>query len=79
MHETQEKLKNSARVLQMVEVVGYQDDHFVLNPLYEFQEQGEENGRVLGTLAKKGELIHEQKLKAAGLSQISVDDEGAFG
>ena len=69
----------SRRVLQMVEVVGYQDDHFVLNPLYEFQEQGEENGRVLGTLAKKGELIHEQKLKAAGLSQISVDDEGAFG
>lgn len=66
----------SRRVLQIVEVLGYQNDRFILNPLFEFEDQGESpQGKVQGKLCKKGILKHEHKLKAAGLSQISVDLE----
>ena len=66
----------SRRVLQIGEVVGYQNDRFILNPLFEFEDQGESpQGKVQGKLCKKGILKHEHKLKAAGLSQISVDLE----
>ena len=52
-----------------MEVLGYQDGQFLLNPLYEFEEKGETaQGKVIGSLCKKGTLQHERKLKAAGLS-----------
>lgn len=61
----------SRRVLQIVEVVGYREDRFVLNPLFAFTETGEDDkGNVKGMLCRKGRLVHEQKLKAAGLSQV---------
>lgn len=64
------RLRDKTRkVLQIVEVIGYKDGQFILNPLYEFEEQGsDKKGRVIGSMKKKGELIHEEKLKAAGLS-----------
>lgn len=59
----------SRRVLEIVEVTGYQDGEICLNPLYEFQEEGQTpEGGIVGRLLKKGELMHEEKLKAAGLS-----------
>lgn len=58
----------SRRVLEITEVVEYRDGCIGLNPLYVFEEQGENaGGHIQGRLQRKGELIHEYKLKAAGL------------
>lgn len=58
----------SRRVLEIVEITECRDQEICLNPLYTFRETGQDSrGRVLGELEKKGELLHEDKLKAAGL------------
>lgn len=59
----------SRRVLEITEVIGCENGEIRLNPLYQFEELGEDSGgKVVGRLRKKGELLHEGKLKAAGLS-----------
>ena len=61
----------SRRVLEIAEVDGYDAGEIKLSTLFSFEESGQdEHGRVLGRLARRGELIHEDKLKAAGLSQV---------
>lgn len=56
------------RVLEIVEVVGCEMKEIRLNPLFLFEEAGEDSaGNVIGRLQKKGALIHEKKLKAAGI------------
>lgn len=58
----------SRKVLEITEVLEYESGQIRLNPLYVFEEQGEDDkGNVYGRLQKKGELIHAHKLKAAGL------------
>lgn len=58
----------SRKVLEIVEVLGFAEEEIQLKTLYHFEEEGEdENGRILGTLQKKGELTYVEKLKAAGL------------
>lgn len=58
----------SRKVLEISEVMGGEADDIRLNPLYRFEETGElPEGRVLGALIRKGELLCDQKLKAAGL------------
>ncbi|MDE5866511.1 MAG: CpaF family protein [Lachnospiraceae bacterium] len=58
----------SRKVLEIVEVLGFQDGEIKLNPLYRFEEKGEDNdGKVLGILRQKGELTYVEKLKAAGI------------
>ena len=58
----------SRKVLEITEVDRYEDGQICLNPLYVFEEQGEDaKGRIQGELLRKGELVHGQKLKAAGL------------
>ena len=58
----------SRKVLEVSEVLDCEEDRILLNPLYQFEETGEsEEGRVLGNLVRKGGLVHDQKLKAAGL------------
>lgn len=58
----------SRKVLEITEVTGYSEGNIVLKPLYQFSETGEdEKGRILGTLQKKGELSHVEKLQSAGL------------
>ncbi|MBQ8327821.1 MAG: CpaF family protein [Lachnospiraceae bacterium] len=52
----------SRKVLQIAEVIGYEDGEVVLNSLFEY---GEEEG--YGTLIKCGELTNTQKLIAKGL------------
>ena len=63
------RLRDSSRkVLEIVEVQDYVDDHIVLRSLYQFVETGEDaEGRILGILQKKGELSYVGKLQAAGL------------
>lgn len=59
----------SRRVLQVMEVMGCENGEIRLNPLYEFEELGQDGkGNIVGRLQKKGVLLHENKLKAAGLS-----------
>ena len=59
----------SRRVLEITEVIGCEDNEYKLNPLFLFEEEGEDGeGRVTGRLQKKGVLLHGHKLKAAGLS-----------
>ncbi len=58
----------SRKVLEIVEMVGYENGEFILNPLYGFEEiKEEEGGSVAGTLCKKGEIIRDKKLVAAGV------------
>ena len=58
----------SRRVLEIVEIMGFENGEIVTLPLYQFQETGEENGRVSGVLARVNELTHTGKLYAAGIS-----------
>lgn len=53
----------SRRVLEIVEILGYEEGEIVTKPIYKFTETGEENGRVLGELSHVGELTHTDKLK----------------
>lgn len=56
----------SRKVLQVAEVLGMENDEIQLNMLYEFQEEGEEDGRIKGRLVPKGQLKRDTKLRAAG-------------
>ena len=56
------------RVLEITEVVGCENGEIKLNPLFLFEEAGEDSrGNIVGRLQKKGKLLYENKLKAAGL------------
>lgn len=57
----------SRRVLEISEIIGYEDGEIITQPIYEFVETGEENGRIQGNLEKINELVHVDKLLAAGL------------
>lgn len=63
------RLRDKTRkVLEIAEVRGFENGEIVLSPLYCFEEEGEAyGGRILGALRKKGELVHVEKLQAAGL------------
>lgn len=58
----------SRKVLEIVEVTGYEDEEIQLSPLYRFEEEGETaDGKLRGVLRKKGELGYVEKLQSAGL------------
>lgn len=58
----------SRRVLEISEVTGYEDSKIMVNPLYQFEEGGQDSeGKIEGTLQKKGRLLRTDKLTAAGL------------
>lgn len=58
----------SRKVLEIVEVTGYEDGEIQLSILYRFEEEGETaDGRILGVLRKEGELAYVEKLQSAGL------------
>ncbi len=57
----------SRKVLEIVEVLGMEDGNVCTRPLYRFCEKGEENGKIQGTWVLENELLHTEKLAAAGL------------
>ncbi len=57
----------SRRLLSIMEIDKLQDGRICLNPLYEFVEMGEREGRIIGSWKKTGQLIHRGKLYAAGM------------
>lgn len=61
----------SRRVLEITEITGCEKNEITLNPLFVFEETGEDSqGHLLGGLQRKGTLIHENKLRAAGMEKI---------
>lgn len=59
----------SRKVLEITEIACYEQNEIKMNPLFLFEELGEDDtGGVVGNLSWKGGLLHEDKLKAAGLS-----------
>ncbi|MBQ7777251.1 MAG: CpaF family protein [Lachnospiraceae bacterium] len=59
----------SRKVLEIVEVTGYEEGQIRLNTLYEFVETGEDaDGRVEGAFKKRSDLLQTGKLRAAGLA-----------
>lgn len=63
------RLRDKTRkVLEIVEVRGFEKGEIILSPLYHFEEEGETGGgKISGALQKKGELAYVEKLQAAGL------------
>lgn len=57
----------SRRMLSIMEMAGTEQGEIQLNPLYEFTEMGERNGKIVGSWMKKGELIHQGKLYREGM------------
>ncbi len=57
----------SRRVLEIAEIVDFQNEEIELQSLYRFEEQGEEQGMVLGKLKKMHSLQHTRKLEHRGI------------
>lgn len=56
------------KVLEIVEILGYEEGEIRFCTLYRFEENGEtEEGKIIGNLVKKGELSYVEKLQSAGL------------
>ena len=60
------------KVLDIMELDGMSQGEIRLNPIYHFEETGEQDGMVIGEWRQQHTLIHREKLLAAGL-------EGQFG
>ncbi|MCU6748383.1 MULTISPECIES: CpaF family protein [Lachnospiraceae] len=56
----------SRKVLEIAEVMEYEQGDIKLRTLYEFQEEGMKNGKIQGRLMKAEELKYTEKLLAAG-------------
>lgn len=63
------RLRDKTRkVLQITEILGYEEGKIQMQTLYEFQEEGMKNEKVQGVLVKAADLVHRDKLLAAGYS-----------
>ena len=59
----------SRKVLEIAEVGKVENGQIMLRTLYEFREQGEKNGKVIGTLTKtEKQLQAREKCQRAGVS-----------
>lgn len=57
----------SRRVLEIVEILGFSDGEIQTSTLYSFEEdENSTREQVSGRLVKKGELVHVEKMEAAG-------------
>lgn len=55
------------KVLDIMEIDGIFQGEICLQPLYRFEETGEQNGKIVGEWKRLGKLAHMEKLFAAGL------------
>lgn len=69
----------SRRVMEISEVVGFEDGEIILNPLFQFQESkqvkrdGSSQQRIQGQLVATGNaLIHREKLELAGITEEGI-------
>ena len=64
----------SRRVVEIQEITGFQEGNILTHTLYAFEEKDtDKKGRIIGELCKKGELIHDEKLKKAGIFPKTAD------
>ena len=63
----------SRRVLEISEVLGCEGDEIVLNPLFQFEETGEQGGRIRGRLMRVNQLLLVDKLKSAGVYGVFAE------
>lgn len=61
----------SRKVLEVTEILDYQDGEILLQPIYSFQETGEKNGKIQGVWEKVHDLTHTGKLLAAGYKEAA--------
>ncbi len=57
----------SRKVLSIQEVIGIDQGEIMLNPLFEFVQEGEADGRIVGELKKINGLVRDEKMKGAGI------------
>ncbi|ANS73539.1 pilus assembly protein [Paenibacillus yonginensis] len=63
----------SRRVTEIAEVAGFEAGEIVLRSLFIFKEEGERDGKIIGSLVRtSNRLLHREKLQMAGIS--AVDD-----
>ena len=62
----------SRKVLEIVEIEGMDRDEIQLRTLFSFEEEKgkEKTAKVVGQLQKKAELLHTEKLRAAGIGGL---------
>lgn len=60
----------SRKVLQIVEVLGYEKGEIQMQTLYKFCEREEVDGRIQGEWVKVNEIQRKEKLLAAGYSKV---------
>ncbi|GLX67682.1 CpaF family protein [Paenibacillus glycanilyticus] len=61
----------SRRVTDISEIIGVEDGEIAVRPLFQFEEEGEESGRVVGSLRRTTyKLQHTEKLRMAGISSV---------
>ena len=64
------RLRDKTRkVLEITEILGFEDGEIKTQCLYQYEETGENEGRIEGSLKMKNELLHTEKLHAAGLEE----------
>ena len=56
----------SRKLLEVTEILGYQMGEICLQTLYKYVETGEKDGKIQGEWKKEQELVHREKLLAAG-------------
>ena len=57
----------SRKVLEIMEVLGYEKGEIRLQPLFSFQETGSKDGKIQGEWVKRSPLTRTEKLMAEGV------------
>ncbi len=66
----------SRKVLEISEVLGYENGEIVTRELFKFEERGNSlEGKVIGKLIRKEKLIETGKLKSAGIPEKEINGE----
>lgn len=65
----------SRKLLEVSEVLGYEEGKICLQLLYKYEEEGEKAGKVTGNWRKIHEITNDQKLKMAGSGQEGICDD----
>lgn len=64
----------SRKVLEISEVLGYENGEIVTRKLFEFEESGNSlEGKVIGKLIRKEKLVETGKLKSAGIPEKEIN------
>ena len=64
----------SRKLLEVSEVLGYENGKICLQSLYKYEEEGEKAGKITGNWRKIHEITNDQKLKMAGYDQEGTCD-----